>query len=112
MSVHVYVFLLVVCLFLSLVLLWRLSLAGHRSLHEYFYAALGSFWDMARRETSRAQRPPVAGGGEPDLWSGEKMLSGAQARARDTRDAARDRGGSQSRLTGDGPHWEVEHGFY
>jgi IS1 family transposase len=31
-----------------------------------------SFWAMARRETSRAQRAPVAGGGKPDLRPSEK----------------------------------------
>ncbi len=34
-----------------------------------------SFWDMAARETQRAQRAPVAGGDEPDLWPGEKKLT-------------------------------------
>jgi hypothetical protein len=44
-------------------------------LNMYFYASLRSFWDMARRETSRAQRAPVAGGGRSDLWPGEEKLT-------------------------------------
>jgi transposase-like protein len=41
-------------------------------LNLYFYTPLGSFWEMARSGTSRAERAPVAGGGGLDLWPGEK----------------------------------------
>jgi hypothetical protein len=44
-------------------------------LNLYFYAAFGAFWNMARREMPRAERAPVAGGDQPDLRAGEKMLT-------------------------------------
>jgi hypothetical protein len=67
---------------------------------------------MARRETPRAQRVSVAGGSEPDLRSGEKMLPTAQAGARLARDASGDSSRSYGRLTGDGSFWTTEHRFY
>ena len=51
----------------------------------------------------------VAGSSGFALRSGEEKLPAAQARARD---ASRDRGGSQNRLTGDGLLWEVEHSVH
>src|SRR5512135_2236802 len=50
-------------------------------LNLYFSASPGSFWTLARSESSRAERTPVAGGGGPDLRSGEEKLSAAQAAA-------------------------------
>jgi hypothetical protein len=44
-------------------------------LNVYFYASFCSFWDMAARETPRAECAPVAGGGEPDLRPGEAKLT-------------------------------------
>ena len=81
-------------------------------LNLYFYAALRSFWEMARRETSRAQRTPVAGGSGADLRAGEEKLPTAQVGSGDPCDAAWNRGRSQSRLTGIRLLWAVEHGFY
>lgn len=57
---------------------------------------------MARRETSRAEHAPVAGGSESDLRPGEKMLPAAQAGARQAHDASGDTGRSHRRLQGMG----------
>ena len=67
---------------------------------------------MARGETSRAKRAPMAGGGEPDLRPGEKKLPTAQAGARLARDASGDPSRSHGRLTADGSFWTVEHRLY
>jgi len=56
-----------------------LPLVTSDGLHLYFYAALGSFWAVARRTLSRQERASVAGGDQPDLRPGEKMLSTTQA---------------------------------
>jgi len=75
-------------------------------------ACHATFWNMSRRETSRAQRAPLAGGREPDLRSCEEKLPASQAGSGDPRDASGDQGRSQSRLTGIGPLWQVEHRLY
>jgi hypothetical protein len=67
---------------------------------------------MARRETSRAARAPVASGGRSDLWPGEEKLATAPASSCDTGDAPLDRGRSQGGLAGTGPLWTIEHRFY
>jgi hypothetical protein len=67
---------------------------------------------MARRETSRAECPPVAGGTKPDLRTGEKMLPTAQTGSRQAHHASWNRGRSQSRPTGDGILRAAEHGFH
>ena len=54
----------------------------------------------------------MAGGGWPDLRSGEEKLSTAQAGAGHIGDAPVNRGDSQSCLTGIGLLWQVEHRFY
>jgi transposase-like protein len=81
-------------------------------LNVYFYASRCSFWDLARRETSRAHCAPVAGGGRSDLWPGEEKLSTAQADLCDACNAPGDRGRSQSHLTGIRPFWTAQHRFY
>ncbi len=70
-------------------------------LNLYFYAPLGSFWEMARSGTSRAERAPVAGGGGLDLWPSEKKLLAVQAGGSHALDASRDTGRSHGRLTGE-----------
>ena len=67
---------------------------------------------MAPSGSARAEGASVAGGSKPDLWPGEEKLPTAEAGSGHARDAARDRGRSQSRLTGIGLLWEAEHGFY
>ncbi len=61
---------------------------------------------------SRAESPPVAGGGGLDLWPGEKKLSEAQAGAGGPCDAAWNRGRSHSRLTGMRLLGTVGHGVH
>jgi hypothetical protein len=70
------------------------------------------FWTLAPGESPRPERPPVAGGSGPDLRTGEKMLSAAQARKSQARHASWNRGRSHSRLTGDGPLRAAEHRFH
>jgi hypothetical protein len=67
---------------------------------------------MARRETSRAEHAPVAGGSESDLRPGEKMLPAAQAGACQAHDASRDTGRSHRPLQGDGSFWTTQHSFH
>jgi hypothetical protein len=81
-------------------------------LNLYFYAAPGPFWTLAPGGSPRTAWTPVASGGGADLWPGEKKLPAAQAGSGDPRDAAGDRGCSQSRLTGTGSFWETEYRFY
>ena len=61
-------------------------------LNLYFYAALGSLWTVARVESSRAQRSPVASGGRSDLRPGEEKLPATQADTGLTGDALWNRG--------------------
>ena len=70
-------------------------------LNLYFYAALGSFWTLAPGGSERAEHASLAGGDEPDLRPGEKMLPAAQADSRDARDASGDTGRSHSREASD-----------
>ncbi len=67
---------------------------------------------MARRETSRAEHAPVAGGSESDLRPGEKMLPAARAGARQAHDASGDTGRSHRRLTADGSFWTTQYRFH
>src|SRR5215471_8703666 len=76
-----------------------------------FYAASSSVWTVAPGGSARVQRAPVAGGTTPDLWSGEEMLSAAQARARLAGDATGNRSRSQSRLRGSRLLWTTQYGF-
>jgi len=89
----------------------------HSTLHQRWAQSLllcvdGPFWTLARRTSSREDRTSVASGGGADLRPGEEKLPMSQARPRHACDAARNRGRSQSRLTGMGLLWEVEHGIY
>jgi hypothetical protein len=52
------------------------------------------------------------GCGASDLWSGEEKLPTAEADTGLACDVPWNRGRSQSRFTGNGPLWEIEHGFY
>ena len=44
------------------------------SLNVYWYALLSSFWTLARGESERTERAPVAGGKGSDLRPGEEKL--------------------------------------
>jgi hypothetical protein len=77
----------------------------------YFYAALSSFWTLARGESPRAESAPVAGGGGPDLWPGEKELSAAQARASYACDAPWNKRSSHGHLARAGSLWTTQHRF-
>ena len=79
---------------------WLPTPVHQRWLEPVLLCPHGPFWTLAPGGTSRTQRASMAGGGWPDLRPGEEKLSAAQAGAGHTRDAAGDRGRSQSRLTG------------
>jgi len=81
-------------------------------LNLYFYAALGPFWTLERGGSSRKAWTSLASGGGADLRPGEEKLPTTQVGSGDARDAPWDRGRSQSRLTGIGLLWEVEHGIH
>ena len=81
-------------------------------LNLYFYALTAHFGTWRQERRSREERPSVAGGGGSDLRPGEKMLPTTQARARQARDAPRDRGRSHDVLTGDGLLWTAQYRFY
>jgi hypothetical protein len=70
-------------------------------LNLYFYAPLSPFWPVARRKLWRAESTPVASGGGPDIWPGEKKLPAAQDSAGHARDASWDRSRSQGREASD-----------
>lgn len=122
MSVYVYVYVPVVCLFFSLALLWRLSwlhlqrlahgcipLFISDELNLYFYALTAHFWILAPGASERAGSASVAGGGWNDLWSSEENLPAAQAGSSQARDAPGDRGRSQGHLAGIRFLWTTEH---
>jgi hypothetical protein len=91
---------------------WLHSALHQRWLKHVLLCFDSSFWDMAARETTRAQRAPVAGGGGLDLRPGEKKLSAASAGSRHARDASGDKGRSRGRTAGTRPLRTTQHRFY